>query len=92
MIPDTLQADPSFRADTRTDDEKDRDAINNWMRWQGYLGYLCAREASALRQAERGTNRLIWKDGRPTSHGGRVLNWLYDLADVVENEQRRFGK
>lgn len=90
MIPDTLQADPSFRADTRTDDEKDRDAVNNWMRWQGYLGHLGAREASALRQAERGTGKPLWASNRATQAGSYAFSALRCLAEITQSERKRF--
>lgn len=83
MVPEPMQSDQSASVDMRSQDERDRDAVNNWMRWQGHLGCLTAHQASALRQAERGNGKLLWDEGIATNAGLYTFDALLALADVV---------
>ena len=83
MVPEPMQSDQSASVDMRSQEERDRDAVNNYMRWQGHLGCLTAHQASALRQAERGNGKVLWVDGVATSAGVYTFNALLDLVEVV---------
>lgn len=83
MVPEQVQADPSMRVDLREPEERDRQAVANWMRWQGLLGQIDKASASALRQAERGSGRCLWRDGAPTASGRFALAALRELARVA---------
>ena len=82
-VPDRMETDKSHSVDLRTSDERDRDAVNTWMRWKGYLGHLSALHCSALHQARLGQGDL-WKDSVPTRAGLLALVALRALHDVVQ--------
>lgn len=82
MTPETISTNPDEKPDLRSEDEKDRDASNNWMRWQGYLGCIPKEQASLLRRAEKGTCRPLWQDCAPTQTGMAALAALEALAEV----------
>ncbi|WP_136685684.1 hypothetical protein [Falsirhodobacter xinxiangensis] len=83
MLPEPMQTDEGHTIDTRSPDERDRDAVNNWMRWRGSLGFLSSHEQSLLQAARREVGPTLW-DAGPTSHGREVLNALRRLADIAE--------
>lgn len=90
MVPDKMEADTGHTIDARTGDERDRDAVNTWMRWQGYLGMLPSVEsATLLHQARREDGPPLWLDRKPTVYGGATLHALRLLADVVERDGGR---
>lgn len=62
LIHETMETDPSLTVDSRTQDERDRDAVNGWMRWRGFIGHLSSAQATLLHQARRGEGAL-WTDG-----------------------------
>ena len=84
MVPDRIETDPSATVDARTADELDRDAVNAWMRWQGFLGHMSADMQSRLHSARRGDGRPLWLDQAPTTAGLVALEALRHLADVSE--------
>ncbi len=86
---DRMETDQHHTVDVRTPDQKDRDAVNNWMRWRGYVGHLSAREATALHEAERENGKPVWEDRRPTAHGLAAYRALVALADVVEKAGKK---
>lgn len=53
FLPESFETRPDDRPDTRTADEKDRDAVNAWMRLQGFLGRLNASERHAIASVMR---------------------------------------
>jgi len=77
-----METDTSMHVDLRTDEERDRQAVSGYMRWQGYLGHLDAKQASALRQAERGNGKVLWVDGQATIAGVYALDALIGLHKV----------
>ncbi|MDB6455000.1 hypothetical protein [Falsirhodobacter sp. 20TX0035] len=84
MVPEPMQADDGHSVDTRTPDERDRDAVNGWMRWRGYLGHLSSVDQAALHAARRETGPALWQDGNPTGQGIATLDALRHLADMAE--------
>lgn len=84
MVPERIETDPSATVDARTADERDRDAVNVWMRWQGFLGHMSADMQSRLHSARRGDGPLLWLDFKPTPAGLVALEALRHLADVSE--------
>lgn len=48
VLADRFETRADDRPDLRTQDERDRDAVTGWMRWQGYLGRLSAADQSAI--------------------------------------------
>lgn len=84
MVPDAVETDPSATVDTRDQDQRDRDAVNNWMRWQGFLGRLSADARTLLQCARRGDGPPLWRDGQPTDAGLRALVALVELSEVAD--------
>lgn len=69
--------------DDRTSEERDRAAVNNWMRWQGYLGELSSQQSVALHSARRDDPGL-WVDTEPTERGLAALSALRELRRMVD--------
>ncbi|WP_414898458.1 hypothetical protein [Rhodovulum sp. YEN HP10] len=69
--------------DLRSEEEKARAAVTNWMRWQGYLGHLDRWQQAAIWGALWGQTVLIW-DGAGTDEGRVYVAALRKLADVVD--------
>jgi len=82
MEPDRFEADNGHTVDLRDDEQKDKDAINAWMCWQGYLGHLSATQRSALHNA-RLERAQLWRDRKPTQRGLYTLEALNALHAVV---------
>lgn len=87
FMPERLEASASDRVDIRSDDQKHRDAVNAWMKWQGYLGHLTGPERTSIYRAARQMDELH-KDGRATVHGIAFVRALRVLAGVVEGGGR----
>lgn len=83
-MPEPLQTDQSMRVDMRTDEERDRQAVSVWMKWQGYLGCIPTDWASAMRQAERGNGRKLWRDGEVTAAGLTALDAIKALREASD--------
>lgn len=84
LLPEDMQTDQSATVDVRSPDERDRDAVNGWMRWRGFIGHLSTQERVALHQARTGDGPALWDAGQPTSPGLFALHALSALADVAE--------
>lgn len=82
MTRDPVETDASHSVDLRDSDQKDRDAVNNWMRWQGYLGHLSSADQTALHDA-RLERVELWKDQKATARGVAALTALGRLHQVV---------
>ncbi|WP_312529954.1 hypothetical protein [Paracoccus sp. (in: a-proteobacteria)] len=48
FLPESFETNPDDVPDNRTADEKDRDAVNGWMRMQGLLGCLAGHERHSI--------------------------------------------
>lgn len=82
-MPERLETRDDDNPDTRSDDEKHRDASNTWMRWQGYLGQIPRHQRRAIQRASWHQDELH-KGGRLTVHGEAFVAAVRSLADVVE--------
>lgn len=72
IIPERMQADPSFRIDPRTADERDAAAKKAWAAWHGRISILpTPMHRWALRGALQGFigDESLWRDREPTSNG-----------------------
>lgn len=87
MMPEPMQADDGHTIDTRDAEQRDRDAVNSWMRWHGCIGHLSALHGQTLAGAERGTGKTLWRGG-PTKAGLLALAALMALADIAENNAK----
>lgn len=89
MVHDRMETDPSLTVDVRDDDQRDRDAVNGWMRWQGFLGHLPKEQTTILHCARRGDGPVLWQDKRATAYGLAAVEALRGLAEVSERKQNR---
>lgn len=87
MVHDRIETDPSLTVDVRDDDQRDRDAVNGWMRWQGFLGHLPKEQVSILHCARRGDGPALWQDKKPTAFGKLAVEALRGLADISERKR-----
>lgn len=87
MVHDSIETDPSLIVDVRDDEQRDRDAVNGWMRWQGYLGHLDVPYREMLTFARVGYGPVLWWEGQPTPKGMIALRGLRLLADVTEQKR-----
>ena len=87
MVPDRMETDKSYNVDMRDSDERDRDAVSNWMRWRGYLGHLTGRQQGFIHDAEMERGSDLWANGAPTATGHVTLDALKELAVVVEGRK-----
>lgn len=81
--PEALETRPDDRPDLRDEDQKDRDAVNGWMRWKGFLGHLATHERVSISQALQHKSGLV-KDGKLSVSGVTFLAAMRELARVVE--------
>jgi hypothetical protein len=69
--------------DLRGEDERHRDAVNGWMRQQGYIGCLHGHERQAINRAAWQQDEL-YRDGATTVHGKGFVKALRTLRVCVE--------
>lgn len=84
--PEPMETDKSHSVDLRDPEQKDRDAVNRWMQWQGYLGHLSAAYQRVLHDA-RLERADLWRYQRPTQRGLNAVEALQALHVVVEGKQ-----
>ena len=83
MVRERMETDQSHSVDLRSQEERDRDAVNNWMRWRGYLGHLSAAEQTLLHDLDENREGALW-DGGPTAKGLATLDAVRRLKKVVD--------
>lgn len=86
MVPERMETDQGHTIDTRDSDTRDRDAVNAYMAWRGYLGHLPAAQQHLIHRAEKGDGKALWEDG-PTPAGRVTLDALKTLADAAERRR-----
>lgn len=84
MMPETFEARPDDRPDSRTDEEKNRDAVNAWMRWHGILNRLASHERATIMSAIRQTSGDLHKRGGLTTSGQAFIAAMRVLRSEVE--------
>lgn len=77
-----------FRRDTRTADEKSRDAANRWAAWQGYLGRLDNHHRVVLKAVYWEETPALWADCAATATGLRFVAAVEALADAAEEKRK----
>lgn len=88
ILPERFEAQMSDSIDTRDDDEKDRDAVNNWMRWRGYVDHLDAEVRTDF-WAGVYLRRELHRNGAPTEGGKAFFKAIKALSEVVTAAQKR---
>lgn len=84
MLPERMETRDDDRPDDRSEEQKDRDAVKGWMRWQGLLGHMAAHERYAISSAARGTGSALHKGGKLTTAGQAFVAAMRILREVEE--------
>lgn len=82
-LTERFEARPDDRPDTRTDDEKARDASNAWARWSALLARLPRYHRGAIISAMRALSEVI-RDNRVTLDGALFVKAMRGLRDECE--------
>lgn len=82
-LPESMETRPDDRPDGRTHDEKDRDAVSEWMRWQGLFGRIGRDNHTAVVDAMRQRARLVHA-GRVTKSGAAFIAAMRALDDQYQ--------
>lgn len=85
---ETFEARADDRPDDRTEEERARDATNNWMRWRGHIMHLSRPMQKAIMDAAYGQGDLL-RDTKLTAKGRRFVEAVEALADVVERKRQQ---
>lgn len=80
-MPERFEARPDDRADSRTEEQKDRAAVNEWMAWHGAVGHLASHEQSSLWTGVY-LRCDLHKNGVLTTAGSAFVSALRILVDV----------
>ena len=84
MMPERFETRADDRPDLRTEDERDRDAVNGWMRWQGALQAIGAHDAGLIIHESRQTCVAMFIGGRLSTTGASFVAAMRSLRQVVE--------
>lgn len=82
-LPETFETRADDKPDHRTQDEKDRDAVNAWMRWQGHFGCLDRDHHTVIVDAMRHRARLTHA-GQLTRTGAAFIAAMRALDMVTQ--------
>jgi len=82
MMPERFEARDDDNPDLRSEDEKHRDAVNNWMRWRGYVMHLPSYQQVRIFDVVYGRYDPM-DGGKVTSNGRKFVEAVEALADVV---------
>lgn len=83
FLPEVFEANPDDEPDLRDEDEKHRDAKNNWDRWLGYFNKLGLGERSIIQSVSRGwADPMI--DGKLTEKGKEFVRAVESLSEAVD--------
>lgn len=83
FLPERFETSADDPLDTRTADEKDRDAVNVWMRWQGLLGRLPAADRSVIDAVMRRRIEPV-RSGVLTAAGRGFVEAMKNLLEVEQ--------
>jgi len=82
MAPDRMETDQSHSVDLRDQDERDRDAVSNYMRWEGLMMKIDRKHMAAIKAARTVPEGVLWSDTAPTLAGYRFAEAIQALARV----------
>jgi len=78
MMQERFETRDDDQIDIRTEEERDRQAVSTWMRWQGAIGCLLSSEQQAIQSVVRDSVTLI-RDAMPTSAAARFVSAMKRL-------------
>lgn len=81
---ETFEARPDDSPDLRDEEQRSRDASNNWARWRGYLMRLGRPDQQAIYDIAYGRAEPMM-DGKVGPYGRRFVEAVAALADVLDN-------
>ena len=84
MLPERFETRADDRPDIRSEDERDRDAVNGWMGWRGALQSLGAHDASLIIRASRQTCGALVIGGEVSTTGSAFVAAMRALRQVVD--------
>ena len=91
-LPERFESRADDRPDLRSEDEKFHDAANRWMYWRGLVMQLPSFQQVLIFDVAYGRADPMHPDGHVTPYGGRFVEAVERLADVVDERQRRAGQ
>lgn len=83
MMQERFETRPDDAIDLRTEEERDRDAVTSWMRWQGIIGRLDARHQSSIFNAYRHQIEMV-SGGYVTAAGRRFVDAMVRLDLLMQ--------
>lgn len=83
FLPESFEANPDEAPDLRDEDEKHRDAANNWGRWRDWLNQLGLGDRSIIQSVSRGWAVPVI-DGKLTRKGDLFVKAVERLSDVID--------
>ena len=83
FMPDRFEVRPDESSDYRTEEEKDRHAVNGWMRWHGHVGHLHSHEQTAIWNGVY-LRCDLQRGGSLTTAGSAFVAALRMLADIYD--------
>lgn len=82
-MPERFETRADDRPDLRREEERDKDTVNNWMRWQGHIGQLPGDMQTAIWDIVRQRREPV-QDAHITMAGDRFVRAVGALVEVVE--------
>lgn len=83
FLPELFEVDPDEQPDLRDEDEKHRDAVNNWDKWRGWFNKLGLGDRSIIQSVSRGWCEVMI-DGRLTEKGKAFVLAVERLSAHVD--------
>lgn len=80
MAPERMETDQSHSVDPRSQEEKDRDAVSAYMRWEGLLMQLDRHQMTAIKAARTIDEGVLWMNSAPTLRGQTFISAISRLA------------
>lgn len=82
-MPERFEARADEASDYRTEEERDRSAVNAWMRWHGHVGHLASYEQTSIWDGVY-LRCDLHRGGKLTTAGTAFVAAMRLLADVYE--------
>lgn len=83
MMVERIETRADDKPDFRTEEERSRDASNNWMRWRGLIMHLPSVQQSVIFDVSYGRAEPM-DAGQITDHGRRFVTALEWFAEVID--------
>ncbi|WP_299949088.1 hypothetical protein [uncultured Ruegeria sp.] len=83
FLPESFEVDLEQQPDLRDEDEKHRDAVNNWDKWRGWFNQLSLADRSIIQSVSRGWCEVLI-DGSITQKGKAFVNAVENLSERVD--------